>query len=369
MDGSWGETGLRRLTPLQARAVLAVALAAMLLFVGVALSPLANRFAESSDHGPSDIELYHAEIARIHAGASYYDAAATELTARGYPTRTVLNWRTPLLATALGFLPNATCGRFALALLAAVVLLAACHLLMKQGQVRRGLLCGALMIAGLLPCFLPGLYVMHELWAGALIAASVIAYGLKRPAWGVAAGAAALFIRELAAPYCGLCLLLAIAGRRRGETIAWIWVLAAYSAAYAMHVEQVLPRITPNATIGASWLALGGAAFVISAVQMNGILLIVPQWISGVYLVAAGLGFAAARTDWEKRAALAAAGYLAMFAIVGLPCNQYWGSLIAPLLCLGASAAPAALRDLIRAAKLSRHVYVSDVAPTSGGVA
>ena len=38
----------------------------------------------------------------IHAGQSYYDAAAAELTARGYPTHSVFNWRTPLLELALG---------------------------------------------------------------------------------------------------------------------------------------------------------------------------------------------------------------------------------------------------------------------------
>ncbi len=189
-----------------------------MLFIGITLSPLASGFADAApDRGPSDVELYRAEISRIHAGASYYAAADAELTGRGYFTRSVFNWRTPLLGTALGALPNPAWGQAALGLLAAGVLFAACHLLMKKGALRRGLLCGAMLVGGTLPCYLPNLYVMHEVWAGALIAASVLAYGLRRPAWGVAAGAAALFVRELAAPYCLLCLLMAIAGRRWRE--------------------------------------------------------------------------------------------------------------------------------------------------------
>jgi hypothetical protein len=46
--------------------------------------------------------------------------------------------------------------------------------------------------------------------------------------------------------------------------------------------------------------------------------------------------------------------YLAAFAVVGHPFNQYWGSMFAPLLCFGFGLAPRALVDLWRASGWSR---------------
>ena len=43
---------------------------------------------------------------------------------------------------------------------------------------------------------------MPSLWAGVLIGLSICAYGIDRPRTGVALGLAAVFIRELAMPYC-----------------------------------------------------------------------------------------------------------------------------------------------------------------------
>ena len=82
----------------------------------------------------------------------------------------------------------------------------------------------------------------------------------------------------------------------------------------------------------------------ISITQMNAYLLQLPQWITGIYLSLAMLGFAGWTAPWGRRAGLTAALYLGGFAIIGNPFNQYWGSLIAPLLCLGVAQAPRRLR-------------------------
>jgi hypothetical protein len=62
------------------------------------------------------------------------------------------------------------------------------------------------------------------------------------------------------------------------------------------------------------------------------------------------LGFAGWNSAAGRRAGLAASLYLGLFAIVGQPFNQYWGSLVAPLLCLGIAQAPDALTTLWRRA-------------------
>ncbi len=344
-------SGFERLSPRAARIVLAVCAALALFFVGVTLSPLASGFADSREPRPSDLVLYRAEMERIEAGQSYYDAAAAELTSRGYPTQSVFNWRTPLLISSLGRLPNPAIARALLAALAGFTLLLAVHCLARDGQTGRALLCGLLLVGGLLPCALAGLYVTHELWAGVLILLSISAYALKRPGWGLAAGVAALAIRELAAPYCVLCFVFAVAQRRRGEAIAWLFAAAGYAVAFAFHVAAVRADTLPGVAMDAGhWFRFGGAGFVISLAQMNGVLLLLPQWITAIYLALALLGFAGWQSNWGKRAAWTAILYLGVFAIVGQPVNQYWGSLLAPVLCLGAAQAPSALATLWRTA-------------------
>ena len=139
-------------------------------------------------------------------------------------------------------------GRVLLALLAIAMLFGACHLFACDEQMGRGILCGLLMVGTVLPCMLDDLYVSHELWAGVLITLSVLAYGLRRNGWGVALGFAALVVRELAAPYCVLCCLMAASERRWREVAAWGGMAALYGVWYGAHVLQVLPRIGPNAT-------------------------------------------------------------------------------------------------------------------------
>ena len=357
--------GFERLTPWQARLVLAVTAAVALLFVAITLSPLASGFADAPSRGASDIELYRAEVDRIHEGEGYYDAAAKELTARGYPTRSVFNWRPPLPVWLLGVLPDPRIGRTLLSLLAVAAILFASHFIANDQGLRRGILCGVWLMSALLPCFLGDLYVMHELWAGTLILLSVVAYGRDRWAWGATLGFAALAFRELAAPYCGVCLAMAVADRRWKEVRFWGVAGVVYAVGYAVHISQVLPRILPNAHSHADgWLCLGGAAFVISLAQMNAFLLLLPQWITAICLVAALVGFAGWTAPWGRRAVLAASLYLALFAAIGQPFNQYWGAMITPLLCLGIAQAPTALATLWRKATAVTSQHRAQCAPS-----
>jgi hypothetical protein len=77
-------------------------LLAIAFCVAVSLSPMASGFADAPSRGASDVDLYHAEVERIARGESYYSAAGAELHERGYPTRSIFNWRTPLPKNVLG---------------------------------------------------------------------------------------------------------------------------------------------------------------------------------------------------------------------------------------------------------------------------
>jgi hypothetical protein len=309
------------------------------------------------------VALYNAEIDRIRAGEGYYAAAAAELRPRGYPTRSVFNWRTPLPMWLIGRLPSNAWGQTLLGSLCLAVLLLSYEWLARETTTKRAVGCSLLLLGALLPCLLRGgLFAMPELWSGTLIALSIAAYALQRRKLGLAAGIAALFFRELAAPYCLVALLLAARERRWRESLAWLVGLAAYAAYYAQHAATVLAMLGPDeVSHPQGWVRFGGAAFVLSTVQMNAWLLILPQWVAALYFALAMLGLAGWKSAAAQRLGLTICLYVAAFGIVGQPFNQYWGCMFAPLLCFGAAAAPVAWGELWKAAEL-RSVWL-DVRP------
>jgi hypothetical protein len=335
------------LGPLGARVALALFALVALFFVAITLSPLKSGFADAADRGPGDIALYRAEADRIQAGQTYYDAAEVELNRRGYPTASIFNWRMPLPVWLIGRLPGIWASQVILGGLGLTLVCLSFHLLADEAGVKQALV-GVLLLSGaLLPCVLGDLVVMSELWSGVLIAISATCFGIRRPIWGVAAGVAALFFRELAAPYCLVCLALAARERRYRELRLWGIGLAAYAVFFIAHVWQVLPRVGgPDLAHVHGWIRFGGAGFLISTAQMNAYLLLVPQWVTAVYLACTLLCCATWNTPVGQRIGLTIAVYAIAFSIAGNDFNQYWGSLTAPLACLAACRLPGTLREL-----------------------
>ncbi len=232
-------------------------------------------------------------------------------------------------------------------LLIGAALLTVCEGGVGEGGALRSAGCALLMFGALMPCYLDEVYVMPVLWAGVLIGLSVCAYGLGSWRWGCAAGLAALFLRDLSAGYCLLCVVLALWERRWREVAVWALGLLAYTGFFAIHAAQVhaLQGAHEVAHEG-SWFQFGGAGFVLSTAQMNAYLLIAPQWLTALFFVASLMGLAAWNSPTGRRVGLTACGYIAGFAVIGHPFNQYWGSLIAPLLCFGVAWFPRAAQRL-----------------------
>ena len=377
-------TGYARLTPPQARVVLAALALTAAICVAIALSPLARSQVGKKSPGAGDLALYWAEVGRMRAGQGYYEAAAAELTSRGYPTRSVFNWRTPLPMWLLGRLPHPWLGKAILGFLAASLMMLSFEAVWREdrgsfrqfdgslrqsgndsprpptnlrsvpgeGQGVRALGCAALLIGPLVFCVLDDLFVAPCLWCGVWIGLSLCAYGLDRPGWGVAAGVAALFFRELALPYCLLSLGLACCHRQWKEAAAWMLGMLAWLGFFGLHWMEVAQFISPDARAHQhGWVQFGGAAFVIAVTQMNAYLLVLPHWVSAVYFVAAMLGLAGWNTPFGQRVGLTAAVFVAAFGVVGQDFNQYWGSVVAPLWCFGVARFPASLAELWRAAR------------------
>jgi hypothetical protein len=348
-------TPLARLTRRQARAVLLELAAVAAFCVILTLSPAASTRVGKPHVGKGDVALYRAEVQRIAAGEGYYAAAQAELTSRGYPTRNLFNWRLPTLGWLLGNMPDVRAGKVVLGLLALTLLALALEALAReQGHgLGRPVACVLLLTGPLMPCVLGDLFVVHELWAGVLIGLSILAFGVSRPYWGTGLALAALFLRELALPYCLVAAGLAAWHGRRRELALWLVGLTAWTAFFALHAWQVQQWIPPHARAHpTSWIQFGGAAFVLSTAQMNAYLLLLPQWVTALWFMGAMIGFAGWSTPLGVRAGLTMCLYVMAFSVVGQDFNQYWGSLTAPLVCFGVVQAPAALRDLWRAADL-----------------
>lgn len=339
-----------------ARVVLVSAGVVAALLVGVTVSPMAEGDVRRARGGQGDVALYAAEVARIRAGEGYYESAAAELRDRGYPTRSVFNWRTPLPMWLLGRLPHDALGATALGLLAGAVILLSVEALSREqpGRIGPALGCGVLLVGPLVFCVLDRLHVMPVLWAGTLIALSLACYGVGRPGWGVVCGVAAVFFRELALPYAALSAGMAAWEGRRRECAGWLVGLVLWALAYGWHVHRVLGLITPDATAHPhGWLRFGGAPFVVAAAQVNAILFLLPQWATALYLTAALLGMAGWSTPLGRRVGLTTCLFVGLFAFVGQEFNQYWGCLIGPLLCFGVAHCPGQLRALLGDAGLT----------------
>ncbi len=345
--------GFGELSPVQARGVLAVTLVVLIASVGISLSPLRSGNANRTRRGAGDVALYNAIVSRIQAGNAYYTAVSNELPLRGYPTKSVFNWRTPLPMWLLGRLPDPRMGQALLALLALSVLMWGFGTLSDEFGLREASIGGLLLTGILLLCVVGNLYVMPVLWSGIFIALSACGYARGNVRVGVAAGLLAVLFRELALPYAALCVAMAMWNRRWREVAVWVVGFAVLASLFALHIAIVSELVSPDAIAHEkSWVRFGGWPFLLSTAQMNGYLLLLPQWVTAIYLPLAVLGFAGWRSPAGTRMALTICGYLVAFAVVGQPFNQYWGSLIAPLMCFGAATAPRALTDLWHASRL-----------------
>ena len=355
MNTNPAASGYARLRLWQARSVLA----GLTLLVGFSLAVLPSPPDVPKDPQEraktGDVALYMAEVQRIHAGDGYYAAAARELVARHYPTRSVFNWRTPLPMWLVGILPDAVMGKLLLIAAALLLVLTAFEITSREEPniYVRAVPLAVLLVGPLLPCVIEDLFILPVFWAGVFVGLSICAYGLNRPFLGAAAGLAAVFFRELALPYCVLAAMLAVGQRRRGELAVWLLGLAGWAVFFGLHYWQVAQVMPPDAQAHREgWIRFGGTSFVLATVNVNTCLLLIPTWITVFYFAAAMFGLAGWHTPLGLRVGLTVGLYVVAFSIVGQDFNRYWGLLIAPLYCFGVARAPVSLVELWRASQL-----------------
>ncbi len=331
--------GLRRLCGL-------VALALVVALVGFGLSapPRSDPRAEVSD-----LQLYARIIDRVRDGQPYDAVVVKDLRAVGGAVRPFVTVRPPLLAMAMAALPDVSTRVLSVRLLAVIVL--AAWALRWRGAApaawyRWPLL--AALSSGLAMALAPQAYLMHEVWAGLLIALSLALR--RREQWlaAVAVGTAAALIRELAAPFLLVMTLTALLERRTTEALGWLAGLAVFALALARHAAAVHALLLPTDPASPGWLVAGGWPFVLHAASWNLFVLFLAPQALALALPLAMLGLASWRDELGRRVALTVLGYLAGFAVVGRAENFYWGLIIAPLWPMGLVMAPAGLALMMR---------------------
>jgi hypothetical protein len=280
------------------------------------------RVAKSSAPGGGDLQLFVRTVDDVRKGAPYYEATGQELRRGGYPTRSIFNWRQPAIYLLLSSLPI-LCAQILLAALAAKMLWDLDKILPRETLALAPMLNTGL---GLL---VPVAVYFTEAWAGACIGLSLLSYARNRERSGAIWGVSALFVRELAAPYCLLAGCLALWGRRWSEVRVWAIGAIGYTVYYGAHVTQVLNHLRPDdAAHLQSWIAFGGLPFVAETLKTNGLLLFAPQFAVAAVAAALAAAWWNSRLPVHARATLVMYG--ALFLVVGLPFNGYWGFLIAP---------------------------------------
>jgi hypothetical protein len=307
---------------------------------------LSDAATHKSQTGEGDLGLFKAVVNGQQLGRPYYEAYGAESRTRGYPTRSVFNWRQPMLLRGLALLTP----RFAIVLFIglAVALLVRAHALL-----RRELLWVLTVLNTAAITIVPGNVYFTESWAGLCLGLSAIAYARRRETSGAAWALLALFIRELAAPYCVVAGLIALSRKRWREVGVWIGGGALYAAYFGMHVYHVWQQILPGDQAHPhSWLYGGGLPFLLKIWQVNGVIIAAPLPFFASLVVAGVAAWWAPNMPLHVRATVIV--YSVLFLFIGLPFNTYWGELIAPLVALWLAYAPTGFSTLWTYAQLPR---------------
>jgi hypothetical protein len=143
--------------------------------------------------GVSDVSISKTMLSRLNAGESHYEALGDELRRRGGHTRSVFNWRTPLLHGALARVAVRG-SRAVLAVLGLFLIVATLRITAYQPLRVPG--------SDILPTgaaeavVMDGAVVMGDVWAGLLTGLFACMLARQRRSVAIALGLIALFLRE-----------------------------------------------------------------------------------------------------------------------------------------------------------------------------
>lgn len=345
------------LSPFRAALVLAILIVSILYGLAVC-RPIPN--LQGNQANGEDLKCYQAIVAKIQAGGSYYSAAGYELRRMGYATASIFNWRLPLLAWFLGRLPSLKTGQAIVFLLAAGTLFLWLKVFQHSKYTSAQIVFGGLLLTGpLIYSVIPGPFLMHEFWAGTLIALSLALYAHGWGCTSLLPGLAALFLRELALPFVIVMTILALIEGKRREALLWLVGITIFGMELFIHWSIVSKLITESdKAMNGGWIAFGGWPFVLNAAQMHPFLILAPAWLAAIVLPISLLGLIGQRTPGGIRIACTVGVYILAYAIVGRSFNTYWGLMFAFIMPIGLLQAIGVLKGLF---KQSRNIFRTEI--------
>jgi hypothetical protein len=296
-----------------------------------------------------DLHLYRTINDRVAVGEGYYQVAAEEQRSQGYPLRPFITFRLPSLA-----LMNAVLGSAGMTLLIWTLIMSVIGAWWQRlegafADPNRRIVAILLLGSGLLLPARAELIVVHDIWAGLLLALS---FGLHREdRWKLSLCAAllAVMIRETSLPFVLLMGAAALWRRHYRESLGWGLVVLLFAGAMTLHAQSVAAVVTPADPSSQGWASFAGWPFFIFTFEQTTALRATPGWVSAILIPLAMLGWASWRTLAGCIGTLLIAGYAIIFMALGRPENFYWGLAIAPLFLVGLAFVPIAIPDLMSA--------------------
>ncbi|WP_174293278.1 hypothetical protein [Sphingomonas bacterium] len=333
--------------------VAAIVLASWLALLGPAPPPVGHDPAARAD-----LVLYEGIVEGVRHGGNYYQVAADALREGGYPLRPFLTFRLPTLATVQGALPRWAVLAALWCLVAAVAAAWWIRLSPAFARAPPRLVAMVLLAGGLTTFVQPELVGAHEIWAGLLIALSLARRWPGR--WGEAAAIAlaAVLIRETAALYVGVMLVLAAIEGERREALGWAAVLAVLAVAIGLHANAVEQVVRASDLSSPSWTGMFGFGVFVRAMTLSTALVLVPVVLAAPLVGLALIGWASWREPLALRVLATFAAYALLLSLFGRVDTYHWGLLVAPTLLVGLAFAVDGLRDLVAAALDRRRITV-----------
>jgi hypothetical protein len=323
-------------------------LATILLVAAGMAGNVAGKQQTSAAPHRGDVALYAKIVDDIVQGRSYYEAATADQRAFGYPLNPVFTVREPLLALALGALPDRAARFLALRILTLAVFAAWGWRLHKQFTHPVLTVAGVffLFLGAAVP-FTAEVYVyFHESWAGLLIALSLALYTPKQWGWSLALGFLAACVRETGALYLVVMAGAALFEGRKHEAAAWTAAIVLFVGVMLLHAHMLASYLRSNDVTSAGWLCFGGVPFLLSTARWNAALLLAPSWVIAAVVPLMLLGAAGWPERTGKRLAAVCLGYSLVFLVLGRLNNSYWGLIVSPLMGISLLMTPGALYRL-----------------------
>lgn len=337
-----------------------LALLALLLLAALAFP---NDAASRASAAAATAEiLAEGVVEDVRHGADYYTASVQAARSAESPLPSGLAVRLPTLAVLQARVDPIT----AALLLYALALATIFAWWKRLGDIlpgARARFAAALLAAvGTTSALLGQTVALPDLWAGLLIALSLASRRPGRWLTAAALGLSAALIRETAALYLALMMVVALLERQRREAFAWGAALAVFAIAMAVHAQAVAATLGPLDRSVVPWGGAPGFGYAVQAIVAATALSLLSPTLGALAVALALAGWCAWKDPLATRVLATIVAQLVLMALLGGADGAHWAFLIAPLVPIGLVFVPDALRDLTRAALDRRRITVTRTA-------